>query len=93
MKPKIMAVLVGLSWVACGLGYASDPRQFYASYLVSFMYFLTIALGAAFFVMVEHLAGAVWSLPVKRPREIIMATRPLAPLLFLPVGAGLPALY
>jgi hypothetical protein len=93
MTTRIIVVLLALSWLACGLGFVSDPRQFYASYLVSFMYFLTIALGAAFFVMVEHLSGAVWSLPLQRPREILMATLPLAPLLFLPVVAGIPTLY
>jgi hypothetical protein len=93
MKPRIIAVPVALAWLACGAGWAIDSRQFYASYLVAFMYFLTIALGAAFFVMVEHLSGAVWSRPVQRPREIIMATLPLAPLLFLPVMAGIPTLY
>ena len=75
---------------ACALGYASDPQQFYASYLVGFMYFLTIALGAAFFLMVWHLSGAVWSVTVRRLMETVMATLPLAPLLFLPVVAGHP---
>jgi predicted secreted protein len=88
----LMAVAV-LSWLGCALGVASAPRQFYASYLVSFTYFLTIALGAAFFLMVWQLSGAVWSLPVRRLMETVMATLPLAPLLFLPVVAGIGSLY
>jgi hypothetical protein len=72
-------------WLACAAGYASDPRQFHASYLVSFAYFLTIAVGAAFFLMVWHLSGAAWSVTVRRLMENLMITLPLMPILFLPV--------
>jgi hypothetical protein len=90
---KIILALAVPSWVACALGLALAPRQFYASYLVGFMYFLTIALGAGFFLMVWHLSGAAWSTTVRRLMETVMATLPLAPLLFVPVVAGIPSLY
>ncbi len=90
---KIVLAVAAASWLACALGFASNPRQFYASYLVSFMYFLTIALGAAFFLMVWHLSGAAWSTTLRRLMETMMATLPLAPLLFIPVVVGIPTLY
>jgi hypothetical protein len=90
---RALVAVAALSWLGCALGVASNPRQFYASYLVSFTYFLTIALGAAFFLMTWHLSGAVWSVTVRRLMETVMATLPLAPLLFLPVVAGLGSLY
>jgi hypothetical protein len=88
-----LLALAALSWTACLVGYRTNPVQFHASYLVAFAYFLTIALGAAFFLMLQHLTGAVWSLPLRRLMETMMATLPLAPLLFIPVVAGLPTLY
>ena len=90
---RVLLALAILSWLACAAGYASDPRQFHASYLVSFAYFLTIAVGAAFFLMVWHLSGAAWSVTVRRLMENVMITLPLMPILFLPVVAGLPSLY
>jgi hypothetical protein len=72
---------------------AANPRQFYASYLVGFMYFLTIALGSAFFLMAWHLSGAVWNVPVRRLMEAFAATLPLCALLFLPIVAGIGSLY
>lgn len=89
----VLLALAAISWPACLAGYLTNPVQFHASYLVAFTYFLTIALGAAFFVMLQHLTGAVWSVPLRRLMETVMATLPLAPLLFIPVVAGLPSLY
>jgi hypothetical protein len=89
----VILTLAAVSWAACAFGYATAPQQFYASYLAGYMYFLTIALGAAFFVMLQHLTGAVWSVTVRRLMETVMATVPLAALLFVPIAAGLPTLY
>ncbi len=90
---RILLALAVISWLACAQGYSSDPRQFHASYLVGYAYFLTIGLGAAFFLMTWHLSGAAWNVTVRRLMETIVATLPAAPLLFLPVVAGIPALY
>ncbi|MGQ9634546.1 MAG: hypothetical protein ACUVXB_09900 [Bryobacteraceae bacterium] len=90
---RILLALAALSWAACLAGYLTNPVQFHASYLVSFTYFLTIALGASFFVLLQHLTGAVWSIPLRRLMETVMASLPVAPLLFVPVVAGLPTLY
>lgn len=90
---RILLALAALSWAACLAGYLTNPVQFHASYLVGFTYFLTIALGAAFFVLLQHLTGAVWSIPLRRLMETAMASLPVAPLLFVPVVAGLPTLY
>lgn len=87
----VFVTLVGL--VASALGYVSDARQFYASYLVNFMYFTTIGLGAMLFVTIQHLTGSAWSVTVRRLMENIMASTPVAALLFLVVLAGLPVLY
>ena len=89
----VILTLAVISWAACAFGYATAPQQFYASYLAGYMYFLTMALGAAFFVMLQHLTGAVWSVTVRRLMETVMATLPLAALLFVPIAAGLPTLY
>ncbi|MFB3779248.1 MAG: hypothetical protein ACE141_16645 [Bryobacteraceae bacterium] len=90
---RLLAAVAALSWLACILGAVTNPGQFFASYLVGFAYFLTIALGAAFFLMAWHLSGAVWSIPVRRLMETVVATLPLAALLFIPVALGIGSLY
>ena len=90
---RLLLALAVLSWLACAAGYVTNPHQFHASYLVGFAYFLTVALGAAFFLTVWHVSGAAWNVTVRRLMENIAVTLPLMPLLFLPVVAGLPTLY
>lgn len=69
------------------------PR-FYASYLVSFVFFLSLALGALFFVLVQHVTRAGWSVAVRRLAEGV-APNALFPMAILaaPVLFGLKTLY
>src|ERR1051325_3252171 len=41
-------------------------RQFGYSWLLAFMFWLSLALGALFLVMVHHLFDAAWSVPLRR---------------------------
>jgi hypothetical protein len=69
-------------------------RQIQFSYLVSFMFYLSISLGALFFVMLQHLTGARWSVAVRRPCEVLMMNLPLLAVLFVPIAAWMmPELY
>jgi hypothetical protein len=75
---------------AAGLG---QPDQLYHSYLTSFYYFLTIALGALFFVLVQFATRAGWSVAVRRVAEHVAGTLPLFALLFVPILLGFHHLY
>src|SRR5262245_60323730 len=72
---------------------AGDPGQFYFSWLVSFLFFLTFALGGLFFVLAHYVTYASWSVVVRRLAEGLMGALPLFALLFLPVLLGLRQLY
>lgn len=74
---------------ALGIAWASDLSQFFFSYLVAYAYFLSIALGGLFFVLVHFAARAGWSVTVRRVAENLMGTLPLFALLFIPVLIGL----
>ncbi len=63
------------------------------SYLTAFVYWLTIALGGLFFVLLHYLARSGWSVVVRRLAEHVMATLPLFVLLFIPVVLGMHSLY
>ncbi len=74
--------------------FGEDARkQFYFSYLVAYTFALGIVLGAMFFVLVQHLARAGWSVVVRRVAENIMGAMPLMVPLFLPIVLGYHDLY
>lgn len=90
--PRTLAValaLVGLAALAAGLalgwGRHDQLRQFLASYLVSYMFFLSISLGALCFVALQHLVRAGWSVTVRRLAEILAANLLYVGILFLPI--------
>lgn len=68
-------------------------ERFYFSYLTAFMYALSLALGGLFFVVVQFLVKAGWSVVVRRVAENVMGTLPLFVLLFVPVALGLHATH
>jgi len=60
-------------------------RQFAYSYLVSFSYYMSLTLGALFFVILHHLTRAGWSVVVRRVAEVFAANIPMLAFLALPV--------
>jgi hypothetical protein len=69
------------------LGYFSDPgfRRFYFAYLVSYSFFLAIALGALAFVILQFLTRAGWSVSVLRIAEGMAMTLPVLGALSAPI--------
>lgn len=78
------AVGLGVA-VAMGVSYNDNLTKFLFSYQVAFCYFLAIALGGLFFVTLQHLTRAGWSVVVRRLAEVVASTLPVMFLLFLPV--------
>ncbi len=92
--PLIFALLgVGGLGVSLALKGSAPKGQFAFSYLVAFLFFLSIALGALFFVLVQFASRAGWSIVVRRLAENMMATLPLFALLFIPVLLSMHSLY
>jgi hypothetical protein len=60
--------------------------HFWFSYLLHFCFFVSLGLGALFFVILQHLTRAGWSVVVRRLSENMAATLPLLGILFLPVA-------
>src|SRR6185369_8986431 len=83
MLPKVLLVVGGLLGL---IGAFVNPRQFGYSYLLAFMFFLSLCLGAMFLVMVHHLFDAAWSVPVRRVAEHMMFLLPVMLVLFIPIA-------
>ena len=90
---NLLLALFVISWVAALAGFSVDPKQFFPSYLVAFFFGAGIVIGSALFIMIQHLTGSAWSVPLRRLMENIMMSMPILALLFIPVAFGLHELY
>jgi hypothetical protein len=91
--PVIGVACAVLGVVACAILGAANPKQFFFSWLVSFLFFLSLALGALFFVLIQYASQGGWGIVVRRIGETIFATLPAMAALFLPLLLGLRDLY
>lgn len=84
---KLPAVLMVVGGVLAVTGAVKSPAEFGYSWLLSFMFFLSIAIGALFLVMVHHLTDAGWSVATRRICEHLGSLMfPWLAILFLPVA-------
>ena len=91
---KLFAIVLAAAGVVLSaVGFAVDRAQFFHSYLTAFVFVLTVVLGCLFFVMLQHITRAGWSVSVRRMAEIAAWTFPVMFVLFLPVLAGLGDLF
>jgi hypothetical protein len=63
------------------------------SYLTSYMFYLSIALGGLFFVLLQHLTRAGWSVVVRRLAEGFMKNLILMLVLFAPIFMNIDKIY
>lgn len=88
------ALLIGIGGLlACGFGAASNARQFFASYLFGYLFWLGLALGCFTIAMIHYVTGGRWGYPIRRFLEAGFSTLPLMILLFIPICFGLHELY
>ena len=83
-----IGLLIGVVGLAAAwfLGSAEDDhmRHFWMSYLVAFFLLVTFTMGGMFFVLIQHITGAKWSVTVRRQAEFIMGAVPFVGLLAIP---------
>jgi hypothetical protein len=85
---KWPTILIVVGAVGAGAGYAlGGLPQFAYSWLLAFMFFLSLCLGGWFLVMVHHLFDASWSVPTRRLCEhLACLVFPTMFVLFLPIA-------
>ena len=89
-----MAAAIGVIGLVCAVaGYSIDHRRFAFAYLMGFVTVLTMAFGSMFFVLVQHLTSAGWSVSVRRASEFFVAGIVIIPLLALPNLLSFDELY
>lgn len=75
----MIAGVVGLLVAGIAAAIGNDWQRFLFSYLHNFIMVLGVALGALFFVLIQHITRAGWSVVVRRFAELLT-------MLFIPCG-------
>ncbi len=81
----VLAVLGLGAGFALGAAEGDNLRHFFWAYLVGFAFFFTFTLGGLFFVLVQHVTGAKWSVSVRRMGEFAMNTVPALGIMAIPL--------
>jgi hypothetical protein len=88
------ALGVGIIGLLLGLiGFFVDRGHFFHSYLIAFVFWLSLAFGGLFFTMLHHLTGATWSVVLRRISENIMSMFLFMAIFAIPVLLGIGELY
>jgi hypothetical protein len=93
---NVPAILMGVGFVLALIGFfvGHDHREFGYAWLLAFMFFLSLCLGALFLVIAHHLFDAGWSVPIRRFCEHIASLLfPWMALLFIPIALLAKTLY
>ncbi len=89
----ITLILIGIGALTFLFGILSDSVRTWANYLIVNYYFLSLSLGAAFFLAIQIISQSGWSAAFKRVPEAMMAYIPLAAVFFLFLYFGVYDLY
>lgn len=82
-----------LGGILCLVALVTDYTRFFQSYLVGYLYWISISLGCLGALLLHHLVGGIWGFVLRRPAEAGVSTFPLMALLFLPIAIGMKLIY
>lgn len=96
-KLPLTTIVLGVICLVAALGLALGNKEkvevLQWSFHTSYIYFLSMALGSLFFVLVQFATRAGWSVVVRRFAENYAATLPLFAVLFVPMLFGFHSLF
>ncbi len=79
--------------LATALGAFTNIDQFFRSYLIAYVFWLSIAVGCLAWIMINHLTGGTWGLVMRRTWEAAAGTIKLMIVLALPVLFGMESIF
>ena len=85
--------LIAVGVISLVAAFILDPVRAWANYLLNNFYFISIAIGASFFIGIQYISQAGWSAAFKRIPEAMSAYIPFAAVLFVILIFGVHSLY
>lgn len=92
-QKTLAIVLLAIGLLTFAIGVMKSPERIWTSYLVAFFFFACLGLGGLFFVAVNHVAKAGWSVSVRRIAEAMTSFIPFILISGLVLIAGFKYLY
>src|SRR4051794_17451716 len=74
----VILVLIAIGIGSFGAGLASSPERAWASFMQNHFFFMSLAVGGAFFAAIQWATNAMWSAPVRRFGEAFTSYLPVA---------------
>lgn len=90
---RLGLILFGLGLVVIGVSLFLIPARAFPSYLMSFLFWMGLTLGCFPILMILHLVGGIWTIPVRKFLEAGISTLPLMAALLAPLLFGFGYLY
>ena len=93
MKTTKLLFITGIV-LLCGLIYTQrSTPSFFVDYLSVYTFFISLSIGATFFIILMSLTRAGWGIAIKRVPEFLMSILPYYALLFIPILFGLDFIF
>ena len=88
------ALIVGVVALLAGfVGAAMNVDQFFRSWLIGFLFCLSLSLGSLALLMLQHLSGGQWGMVGRRIFEAGSRLLPIVLALAVPVIIGMPKIF
>ena len=88
------ALIVGVVALLAGfVGAAMNVDQFFRSWLIGFLFCLSLSLGSLALLMLQHLSGGQWGMVGRRIFEAGSRLLPVVLFLAVPVVVGMPRIF
>jgi len=86
VSPKLKYIsfaLIAVGVIALGIGFSTGVERAWANVLINSYYFLSLAIGASFFLAIQYITQSGWSAMFKRIPEAMGSFVPVAAVIFL----------
>jgi hypothetical protein len=85
--------MMGVGLAVIAYSFAVDPTRAWANLLLNNYLFLSISIGASFFIAIQYISQSGWAVMFKRVPEALMAFIPYAAVIMLLLFFGMHSLY
>ena len=85
--------LIAIGVLSMTISFLMDPARAWANYLLNNYYFVSLAVGAAFFGAIQYITQSGWSSAFKRVPEAMASYIPVAAVFFLLLYFGIHSLF
>lgn len=96
LPAKLVSVAFGLGFIglaASVIGAISDPTHVLQSYLLAFVYWTGLSIGALGLLLLQYVTGGEWGRVIRRTVEAASLNLPVMALLFIPILACISRIY